>query len=618
MTFTFLDMAGKVLFTRDDAEQAEWTTEEYSLSLEFPYLSDKKVTIGQRVFFKDPATGAHQVYEVKNAQTFQPDSYQSITAEHICISELSDEHIDTKEITDKTAASALSSVLTGTLWTVGKAEVNPKSSGDVSRGSVWQAVLEIKDNWNVYIEPRVSVAADGTITRKLDILSTDGVWNGIRLSIDKNLLDPSVTYDDSEVYTALFGYGGTDPEDTSTDKKETTFEDVVWSKTSSHPAKPKGQKYLEDPTATANYGRNGRARYGFYQNSDITDPNVLLEKTWETLQTVSKPKISIEGTVADLYRLGYADVPLKLHDLALVEVLPSGYKAQIQIIRLTVDLLDASQSTVTIGSYIPNIIYNHRKTNESATGSRGGGGGNSAEDTNSWQEFRTTITALADGTGLQILSVQNDINHQEEEIAIQSARLDVTYEKIEAEVVDRRNADQVLSSTITQTANAINLKVKEVADDVEGLSGEIDIQKDKISLLVTDGANPQIKPASIVAAINNGSSSIVISANHIELDGEAVASSLFGQDLSCDTLNAETAYLGETSVDGNLECTGKLFGVSLRVGEYDATWKSYNARRVQLSTERPFMYGSTSGASGVITGHIAIGYTDTTIYYLGR
>ena len=40
MQFTFIDMAGKTLFIRDDAERAQWTQEEMSLDAEFRRLDD--------------------------------------------------------------------------------------------------------------------------------------------------------------------------------------------------------------------------------------------------------------------------------------------------------------------------------------------------------------------------------------------------------------------------------------------------------------------------------------------------------------------------------------------------------------------------------------------------
>ena len=553
MQFTFLDMAGKTLFIRDDAERAIWTQEEMSIDLEFPFVSSKVISTGQRVFFKDPATGSHQIYEVKQAQTNEPDHYQIVQAEHICISELSDEFIDQSEVTDKTAQKALQGVLSGTLWSVGNVAVNPTSSADLSRGSVWQCVLQITDNWNVYIVPNVTLSSSGTITRKLDILSTDGVWNGVRLSIDKNMLDPSVIYDDSEVYTALYGFGGTDPEDTSDEPQETTFADVVWTKTSSHPAKPKGQTYLEDKDATALYGRNGRARFGYYQNNDITDPNILLQKTWETLKQKNHPAISIEGTVADLYRMGYADQPIKLHDIAQVEVLPAGFKDQIQIIRMTTDLLDPSATTLTIGAYIPNIIYIERKTNEDATGGRGGGGGNAAEEVNSWQEFRTSLQVYQDGTGMKIRAVQNDIERQDEEIAIQEAHIEVLYNKIELEVTERQKADGELNvafeSKITQTAREIQLQVTDVQNNLQSQitqnAGQIEVKVSK------DG---------IISSINQTPETITIKAKRVNLEGyvtiqqlnatQASISNLMSGFTSASVLKASSMYAGSLSLGG--------------------------------------------------------------------
>ena len=554
MQFTFLDMAGTVLFTRDDAERAIWTVEEMTLELEFPYIQTKAVSIGQRVFFKDPATGNHEIYEIRQAKTYQPDAYQSIVAENICVSELSDEHINDSEIDNQSCSGVLGSVLSGTLWSVGNVEINPTSSVDLSRGSVWQAVLQIKDNWNVYIEPRIIFNSDQTITRYLDIKRTSGEWHGVRLSIDKNMLDPSVTYDDTNVATALYGYGGTitssDPEKPNT---ECDFSGVAWAATDEHPAKPKGQKYLEDPAATAAYGRNGRPRFGFYQNNDITDSNLLLQKTWETLKTVSSPDISIEGTVEDLYRLGYADQPIKLHDIALIEINPNGFKTQRQIIRLTVDLLDPSATTLTIGAYIPNIIYIERATNESATGSRGGGGGNSSKTTTAWREYVVQMQQINNGTGLRIESIHNDVEHQEAEIMVQTGRIDIAYNKINQEVIDRRNSDNVLAGRITVEANRITQEVTERKNGyntLEGritveanritqevinrqqsdnvLSGRITTEANKISLVVTEyeGENV-VNTASIVAGINDQTGSYVkIKADTINLSGYVTASQL--------------------------------------------------------------------------------------------
>ena len=99
-----------------------------------------------------------------------------------------------------------------------------------------------------------------------------------------------------------------------------------------------------------------------------------MQKTWETLKTISEPKISISGTVADLKRLGYNDQPLRLHDLAIVEIEETGELFYKEIIMLDIDLVDPSNTRVDIGDYIPNIVYINRDTANKAYGGGGGGG----------------------------------------------------------------------------------------------------------------------------------------------------------------------------------------------------------------------------------------------------
>lgn len=379
----FLNAAGTTLFSRSDAESAHWVQEEMSVNADFPYDPEKVIQRGQRIAFRDPATDALQVFEIRQVTNQEPDHYQQITAEHIAIAELQDEHIDKAEITDKTASQALTSILSGTLWAVGTDTTSGTQSADISRGSVWQAVNVVKQNWNCYITPRVVISAAGAITgRYLDISPAQGTWRGVRLSVSKNFLDPAVTYNDEDVLTALYGYGG------HKNKKvqELTFADEVWTATADHPAKPSGQTYLEWPEKTALYGRNGRPRFGYYQNSNIKDDGVLLQKTWEALKRVCEPKISISGTVADLYRLGYADEPLRLHDLAIVEIVETGESFYKEIAKLDVDLIDPSGNHLDIGDYIPNIIYINRD-NESHSGGGGGGGKANPDDEESYPTY---------------------------------------------------------------------------------------------------------------------------------------------------------------------------------------------------------------------------------------
>ena len=442
MECIFLNPAGTTLFVRNDMESGHWTQQEMNVTADFPFVADKKIERGMRIAFRSPVDDVLQVFEVRIVTNHEPEHYQQITAEHICISELLDEHINSQQITDQTAAQALATALTGTLWSVGNNTSSGTQSADFSRGSVWDAVNTIQQNWNVYITPRVVFSSAGVITaRYLDISPAEGVWHGLRLSVRKNMLDPAVTYDDEDVYTALYGYGGSVEKSSASGDdttEELTFADVVWTATSDHPAKPAGQTYLEWPEKTALYGRNGRPRYGYYQNGSIKDANVLLEKTWESLKLSCEPKISITGTVADLYRLGYKDQPLQLHDLVIVEIEETGEIFRKQIICCDIDLIDPTGSRVDVGDYIPNIIYINRETDKKAGGGGGGGRGRGSmtnledDDVKTWTEFVKTNEMIG-----MVVGTKNGTNYiKGGEITLAINADGGTTAKIQADTID--------------------------------------------------------------------------------------------------------------------------------------------------------------------------------------
>ena len=422
MIFLFFTAADTPLFSRSDAEQATWTVEEYSLQCLFPYDAEKPIQRGQRIGFK--YDGAWQLFEIRKVKTYEPDHYQEITAEHIAISELTDEHFYQTKITDETAGDVVEVLLDGTQWEIGNDTSSGTQSADLGTGSVWQDLMTVQTNWNVYIVPRVTVGSTGITGRYLDISPAEGVWHGVRLSIDKNADEIGVTIDDSELYTALYGYGAGVKDGDET--VPMTFADIEWSATAEHPQKPLGQKYIEDPNATALYGRNGQPRFGFYQNASINNAETLLEYTWESLTQCNKPKVTIDCQVRDLYRLGYADEPISLHDTAFVEVSPIGEKYQLEIIRLTVDLLDPTATRPTIGAYIPNIIYINR---EVAKKSGGGGGGRGKSDAeNEKIEFETAITA--NEYQIQLRATQYDLNATNHNVALAQSQINQEATKI--------------------------------------------------------------------------------------------------------------------------------------------------------------------------------------------
>ena len=628
MDFIFLNAAGTTLFARNDIENGHWVQQEMNLTADFPFVADKKIERGMRIAFRSPVDDVLQVFEVRIVKNQEPDHYQQITAEHIALSELSDDHINSQEITDKTAAQALTTALTGTLWSVGNNTASGTQSGDFSRGSVWDAVNTIQQNWNVYITPRVVISSAGAITgRYLDIAPAQGTWRGLRLSIRKNMLDPCVTYDDEDVYTALYGYGGSvEKAQASGDDKteELTFADQVWTATSSHPAKPSGQAYLEWPEKTAIYGRNGRPRFGYYQNANIKDSAVLLEKTWESLQLSCEPKISISGTVVDLRRMGYTDQPIQLHDMAVVEVEETGELFNKEIICCDIDLVDPTGSRVDIGDYIPNIIYINRETDKKAGGGGGGGGrgmtNNEDDEIKAWTEFYNTGRRV----GMIVRTKNGDdyIDAPQITLAINESGEPGSY-TTEAYV----KADHInISAT-----NTVYTLAGDVYHDAQGRF----VVKNGVGLYAEHSVSGQVAQFGVfddntltggicVTKINGQSGTVLLlSADVIDIQGVVTALEAYSVQI-VDLNAADGEFTGELKVTGGpiigydyvQGTTGKF--TDLDIDGDTATWQSQGviATIGVTSIKKNFKLADDSSWDHYVVTDV--GYTTATINYLGK
>lgn len=620
MEFLFFDHAGKVLFVRSDAEQATYTHHELGLALLFPYDSGKVIQRGQLVGFQ--GVNGWNVFEIRNAKTYEPDAYQEITAESLAIAELTDEFADTADITNVTAPDALEDFLTGTLWQIGTVDSEAQarlSSGNVSIGNVWSVVRTIEQNWNVYITPRVTIGAGGITGRYLDIAAAGGTWRGLRLSLEKNADEVGVTYDDTATKTALFGFGRSDG---GNPPKPLTFKDVVWSLSEGDPAdKPANQTYVEDTAATAAYGRNGRPRYGYYQNGDISDPEILLQKTWEALQACNAPDIQIECRIADLYRLGYNDVPIRLHDAALVEIRGTGVTLLNEIIQYTEDLLEPINSRVTIGKYIPNIVYIARDTYNSATGGGRGSGGNTILEEKE-KEYLVQINA---NETMMSLNAQR--------IGDLFAGIGIAYDGITNFVTSGGALTDPITHELILDANGMPM----FPSGSTGIFTRVQQHDTDWSALVQSiGDSGEITAASIALHINENGSNADINADHINLTGGTVKlnSVLYIQGNAAVLTNAASVSTTLLSA-GHVDTDDLFVRVGGAGGSYkQATWQSVTVvtglsitmPSISLTSSKyDFVYENSAGVqhtmnlygvTGFTRGSVS-GPTTQTFYYLG-
>ena len=165
-----------------------------------------------------------------------------------------------------------------------------------------------------------------------------------------------------------------------------------------------------------------------------------------------------------------------------------------------------------------------------------------AEVSDSVNGLNSSITQTASQIRSEVSDSVNGLN----------SSITQTASQIRSEVRDSVNG---LGSSITQTASQIR---SEMSDSVNNLNSRITQTASQIRSEVTDKVNSvrssitqeasQIRQeitsataaASIVAKINNAGSSVIISADHIELDGEAVADSLSGEGFTCESINVDS------------------------------------------------------------------------------
>ena len=595
MSFLFFNAAGTILFERDDAESAKIVHEQMSFQAVFALDKGKEILRGMRVGVTDGA-GIFQVFEIRKVINLEPDHYQQISGEHIAISELTDEFCNKAELDSVTAGAALSPLLSGTGWAIGTNTASNTSSGDLSMGNVWSATRTIQANWNVYILPRITYDATGITHKYLDIMPAEGTWRGFRISLDKNANEIGVTWDDSNLKTALYGFGREEHDVTL------TFANVTWTATADHPAKPSGQTYIEDPASTAEYGRNGRPRFGYYMNAGITNATTLLEKTWETLKTVSIPDVTVNSTISDLYRLGYVDVPIRLHDTALVEIRPTGVVLQKDIVQYSEDLLNPLNSVICAGTYIPNIVYINR---ELARHSGGGGGGASglSQSPAEYTTANNTAQITIDGNGINSLCVGTGAQLNPDGSLVVDEHGNPVF-------ID---GGENLYSKYKQNKSAIELEVTNRQDADNTLDGKITVEAGRITQIVNNvGADGTVTAASIVLAINNAGSSVHISGDKIYLDGQTrLLDSALATQIDCNTLGAISV------VSASIQAAYFLQGTSL----YHAIWQSQTVVTGVSSRTGSYSWALSSDGSsitGTMTANMVTGLSTTTIYYLGH
>jgi len=329
----------------------------------FSYPADREeaqyIIEGNLVGYKDLDVSWH-IFEIKRIVDLHGDGLtRTAYCEHIYY-ELRDDLVADQRPAGS-AISALSGVLAGTRWQVGIVDDLGASSTTIYYESALSGVQKIAEAWQGELQWRCFMIG-GTIVRYCDLLAMRGTDTGKQFAYSKDIISIEREVDTSGVVTALYGRGKGVETDAGTGYgRRLTFADVVWTVAGGDPVdKPAGQEWVGDPGALAQFGRpGGRHRFGVFTNEDETDPALLLQETWDSLQDRKTPRVTYRLKVAALETLtGYSHEAVRLGDL--VRVIDREFKPELlvsaRVVELTRDLQDPSNTEAVLGSFAPTIV----------------------------------------------------------------------------------------------------------------------------------------------------------------------------------------------------------------------------------------------------------------------
>lgn len=134
-------------------------------------------------------------------------------------------------------------------------------------------------------------------------------------------------------------------------KDNLTFKDVEWKRSNGDPAdKPLGQDFIVDMKANDRFNKHGKYIKGLFEDTDITNPQDLLLKTWEKLQEAKEPKFDYD---VDLALIGAEYEDIKIGDT--VYIIDNTYNPPIwleaRVGKLELSFSDRTKCKCTLSNY---------------------------------------------------------------------------------------------------------------------------------------------------------------------------------------------------------------------------------------------------------------------------
>ncbi|MGS4786615.1 phage tail spike protein [Streptococcus sp. P25B114] len=248
------------------------------------------------------------------------------------------------------ARDVITDLLAGTNWQARFVGETTPHSTNFYYTSIFDALKKVCEVWDLEMQFFVEMNGNRIGARYIDFKQRIGEAVGKRVVYGHNALQILQEVERTNIFTALIGRGKGEETGAGYGRK-ITFEDVVWSRTQGKPVdKPKGQKYLELPLMTRQYGiKNAdgsmRPKIGFVDFSEEENPEVLIERTYKALIDAARPQLTLK--TSSVYLKG-----VKIGDTIRVVRHDKKLDYDTRVFEITFNRLNNQSSDIKLGDRI--------------------------------------------------------------------------------------------------------------------------------------------------------------------------------------------------------------------------------------------------------------------------
>ncbi len=262
-------------------------------------------------------------------------------------------------------------ILRDTRWTLGECDNvrRMKLTDKLATKTVLNGLNMIVDKFNVEVDFEVEFVHNRISERRVILKEKLGRDLGKRIEYRKDMESLKRTVDSSEIKTAVIPFGKQNEET----GEYVTIRDVIWTADRNGLDKPAGQLYLEDKTATEQWGYKGgngkRPRWIAIEYPEVESPNELINYANMQLASHKEPKVTYEVEAVDLYKLlddeAYSFETLEIGDaVAIIDREfnpPLTLKSRIVKIEESYSKWNSGRK-ITLGNVIPTLVDKDIKT----------------------------------------------------------------------------------------------------------------------------------------------------------------------------------------------------------------------------------------------------------------